>query len=519
MAGGKLSARQKMINLMYLVFIAMLAMNMSKEVLSAFGYTNQKLQNNNITTSKNNINAYKNLAEKAVEKSKDYADLNEKALKIKNYSNFYFSYLDTLKSKMLNDIEDKTDYETMDQTDWLNSYFFAGDGFTVDGQEFIDNMNNYRNNLIKTLGDKSSDFESTINFRFNTDSIKNSKTDITEHFLNARFKGFPMVASLTNFTQIQTDIVNTESDILTSLLGGRVEQVAQIDGNYRGIVKLDKNIYYPGDKVSGTVILGRTDDNLQPTKVILNGSEYDNFSKGKVNIDINAGNSTGSKNLEGTIFFKEKGVDVPIPFETSYEVVKKPNSAVISPDNMNVVYRGISNPMSVSLSGVDNSDLRITTRGTKSWKKGKGNFLLVPSLDEKVKFSEINVKATLEGGSSVNSTAKFRIKNIPAASLLVNSEPADLLELPSEIINNSEFRVGIPDFLFKLKIETISFDVFVPGSFGITVRGNKLNSEAKAAISKARDGAIVTIGNIQAKVVQSGYKLPKIYGGTIIVSN
>ena len=50
MAGGKMSARQKMINLMYLVFIAMLAMNMSKEVLSAFGFMNEKLVENNKST-------------------------------------------------------------------------------------------------------------------------------------------------------------------------------------------------------------------------------------------------------------------------------------------------------------------------------------------------------------------------------------------------------------------------------------------------------------------------------------
>jgi hypothetical protein len=103
--------------------------------------------------------------------------------------------------------------------------------------------------------------------------------------------------------------------------------------------------------------------------------------------------------------------------------------------------------------------------------------------------------------------------------LLVGGEPADFLELPSEIINNSEFKVGIPDFLFKLNIQTTKFDVFVPGFFGITVYGNKLNDEAKSAISKAKNGSIIRIGNIEARVVQSGYKLPQVYGGTIIISN
>ena len=70
MAGGKLSPRQKMINLMYLIFIAMLAMQMSKEVLSAFGYMNEKLTENNSTTTAKNTVTLENLATKAQEQPK-----------------------------------------------------------------------------------------------------------------------------------------------------------------------------------------------------------------------------------------------------------------------------------------------------------------------------------------------------------------------------------------------------------------------------------------------------------------
>ncbi len=81
MAGGKLSARQKMINLMYLVFIAMLAMNMSKEVLSAFGFMNEKLAENNVSTTEKNNQAYANLATKATEQPEKFGKLNEQANK------------------------------------------------------------------------------------------------------------------------------------------------------------------------------------------------------------------------------------------------------------------------------------------------------------------------------------------------------------------------------------------------------------------------------------------------------
>ncbi len=83
MAGGKMSARQKMINLMYLVFIAMLAMNMSKEVLSAFGFMNEKLTENNISTTAKNKDAYANLAIKASEQAAKFGRLKMQAIKLK----------------------------------------------------------------------------------------------------------------------------------------------------------------------------------------------------------------------------------------------------------------------------------------------------------------------------------------------------------------------------------------------------------------------------------------------------
>jgi protein involved in gliding motility GldM len=312
MAGGKMSARQKMINLMYLVFIAMLAMQMDKEVLSAFGYTNEKLVDSNLSTSEKNALAYTNLATKASEQPAKFAPLKEKADKIKAYSADYNAYITDLKSKMTSELEEKTDYESMDKTDWLDTYFFKGDGYTPEGQEFIDKRNTYRTNMLAVLG-ANSKFATAINSRFATDAVENSKTGQTVEWLKARYEGFPMVASLTNFTQIQTDIKNTESDIISDLLGGQLESEVSMS-NYNGVVQLDKNAFYPGDKVTGRVVLGRYDPSLKPSRVELNGKKYDNFKDGSVVLDLNAG-GVGEKDIKGTIYFMENGEEVPVPFK------------------------------------------------------------------------------------------------------------------------------------------------------------------------------------------------------------
>ena len=147
MAAGKMSARQKMINLMYLVFIAMLAMNMSKEVLSAFGFMNEKLTENNISTTLKNNEAYANLATKASEQAAKFEVLNNKAIQIKSYSLEFYNYLDSLKQKMTLDVEDKQDYEAMDKTAFLDEYFFKGDKFTSEGEAFLNKINGYRTDV------------------------------------------------------------------------------------------------------------------------------------------------------------------------------------------------------------------------------------------------------------------------------------------------------------------------------------------------------------------------------------
>src|SRR5690606_27148929 len=96
MAGGKLTPRQKMINLMYLVFIAMLALNMSKEVLSAFGLMNEQFESSNTYATKTNDQMYQALSSKAAE-NPTFSAAKEVSDKVKNISNQFYSYLGSLK--------------------------------------------------------------------------------------------------------------------------------------------------------------------------------------------------------------------------------------------------------------------------------------------------------------------------------------------------------------------------------------------------------------------------------------
>jgi len=114
MAGGKQSARQKMINLMYLIFIAMLALNMSKEVLSAFGLMNEKLTASNISADARNTAFMEGLDEKVSEQPDKYKPLQAKAKKVEVLATDLNGYISKLKSDMTAKLEDPKQYEVMD---------------------------------------------------------------------------------------------------------------------------------------------------------------------------------------------------------------------------------------------------------------------------------------------------------------------------------------------------------------------------------------------------------------------
>ena len=107
----------------------------------------------------------------------------------------------------------------MDKTAFLDEYFFAGDKFTKEGQEFLDRINGYRTDVSGVLG-ADSRFTSVVKSKFSTNPVINSKTKLEVPFLKARYEGFPLVASLTSLTQMQADIKNTESDIVRRFIRG-----------------------------------------------------------------------------------------------------------------------------------------------------------------------------------------------------------------------------------------------------------------------------------------------------------
>jgi gliding motility-associated protein GldM len=521
MASGKATPRQKMINLMYLIFIAMLALNMSKEVLSAFGLMNEKLEASNVKTAANNQAFLASLEVKASENTEKFGPLYEKASQIQELSAEYYDYLGNLKKRMTEELEDVKDYEVMDKTDFLDEEFFQGDNYTAEGKEFVDRINGYRTKVSNILGSDFKDVASTLENRFTTgeDGKATNRDGKKIDWLDYHFKGFPLVASLTKITQLQADIKATEDEALSAMLQGQLSSEVSMT-NYTTLLEQEKSAFYAGEKFSGSIVLGRKDATTRPNEVnitldgrkLTEGKDF-TIEDGKVKLLVSAG-SPGDHKIEGNLVFLQDGERTEVPVKSIFATISKPNAAVIAADKMNVVYRGVANPMTISIPGIPDNKVDASAAGLRRVQGSK--FVMNPGTGRTV---TINATGVLPDGQRISTPATFRIKDIPRPSGAVRGESGSL-KMPRKNLEISTISAMLEDFDFELNIGVSGFKFKVPGQPTVNVSGNKLDSRAKSALKRAQRGDAVQIFDIKAYISNNKtYKLKKVSPVVVELTN
>ncbi|MCG9971952.1 gliding motility protein GldM [Christiangramia crocea] len=513
MASGKQSPRQKMINLMYLVFIAMMALNMSKEVLTAFGLMNEKLTASTANYAERNNALMAGLATKVEEQPAKYTSIKEDADRIHELSTNLSEYIEGIKSELKNSVDDPKDYETMDQSTAMDEMFFQSGRISPKGEEFLNNIQQYRESVSEILSSSYPAIASKVNidktFATEPENVEGAQVP----WLKYRFEGFPLVASITQLTQLQADIKNTESEILSSMLSGQLQSDVSLK-NYEAIVIPSKPAFFSGENFTGKVVLGRFDNTLQFENVVINGKKVENTQAGQVMLEFPAGN-VGEQKISGELQYMENDSLKSISISDSYNVIPLPNSAVISADKMNVVYRGVQNPMTISIPGVSN--VSANAPGLRS-AGGTGNYLMdVTTLQARE--VTISVSGNLPGGKTVSDRKTFRVKDIPRPVGTIRGEDG-AVSMQRNSLEIASVGASLPDFDFDLNLNVTGFKFKVPGQPTIIVNGSRLDDRAKAALRRAGRGESVQIYDIEASLAgNSSYKLKKVAPVVIELTN
>lgn len=499
------SPRQRMINLMYLVFIAMMALNMGKEVLSAFGLMNEKLQTANERYQLTNEAAFAELERKEQEKPEDYKEALEKARQVRELSNEYYAYLSSLKEEVMSQASNKTDYQVMDKSDFLDEKFFKTDGLKPEGQKFLDEINKYRTQLVSLLGAKDEALKKIIEERFSTgenNKVKNREGN-TVGWVQYNYEGFPYIAAVTKFSQLQSDVRQTEQDFYKAMLGEKMKEELSMK-HYTTLLEQSRGAYYANQQFDGAIVLGRKDNSTKPKRVELTLDERKlsesevEVVEGKIKLKVNTGN-VGEHKIAGTLYYEQDGQETPVEVAQSFTTIPRPNEAVISADKMNVVYRGVVNPMTISMPGVPDNQVTASAPGLS--RKSGPNYIMKPNAGSAE--VTINVTGTIEG-QKFSSSKKFRIKDIPKPEGAI-LRTTGAVKLAKANILAGELSVAFNDFDFDLSTKVNSFRILVPGQPSVVVQGSRVSASpaAAAAVNRAKKGDIIQISEIRYSV--SGY--------------
>lgn len=522
MASGKATPRQKMINLMYLIFIAMLALNMSKEVLAAFGIMNEKLETSNLKTTESNLAFLNGLETKASENAEKFGPLYQDAQKIKELSQEYYDYLEGLKKGLMADVEDPKDYQVMDKSDYLDGKFFQGDNLTPEGKDFLKRINDYRTQVMNILPANMTDIKAGVESRFQTGDaqgkVENRSGDKID-WLNYHYEGFPLVASLTKLTALQADIKATEEDALKSMLQGQLSSEVAMT-NYTTLLEQEKSAFYSGEKFSGAIVLGRKDATTRPNEVNLTldgrklneGADYE-IKDGQVKLLVGAG-APGDHKIQGNLVFMQDGERTEVPVSSTFATISKPNAALIAADKMNVVYRGVANPMSISIPGIPNNKVTASAPGLKS--VNGSSYIMNPGSGRTV---TITASGKLPDGQTVSSKSEFRIKDIPRPEGSVSKQTGSL-KMPRSNMEIATIGAVLEDFDFDLNLAVSGFKFKVPGQPTVAVNGNKLDARAISALKRASRGDAVQIFDIEGYITNNkSYKLKKVSPVIVEITN
>ena len=550
---GKLDSRQKMINMMYLVFIAMLALNIGKEVLATLG-----VLNNDLESSITELEASSNASYQQIESNAntlDYKIAATMVVEMKKETDEFFDFIQIIKdsliigedgekNKYLKQITDKETgeeitrvaYQEMDKSQVLDDYFFEGDFLTKKGEEYVSKFKNFPSSINQILdnivfqeeeskiartaldGSKGEDgVEIEYNFDsskqdlknrfFYSDQIVNSE-GTTQDFLQYNFYGFPVIASLAKLTKVQSDIRYIENKVLNEILSS-IQGKGLNFSTFQTLLETTKPVYYTTDVVDAAIVMGKKDEGFKPDKVelFLNGkplTENEYFiENGKVVLKKRI-TSPGTYDLTGTLSKKNADTQelVSIPVTQKLVIIREPNSAVVSADNMKVFYRGLRNPTSISIPGVAASTIVPSSTNAK-FSKTKNGWAAQPT-NAKAKEMKVSVSGVLNGKRKSFDGGTFRILPPPPGKGSVSGMNKVIQtggSISKTLLTNGIVTGTKPkDFLYDYSIIVTGFDIKVGNSPAKTVKGNKARSNPKAAldIKSAGKGTAVVISNIKA---------------------
>ena len=481
--------RQKMINIMYLVLTALLAINISAEILNAFKTINESLEKTNTAVNASTEQIIASLNQKMNDPAtRDRATIwKPKADQVAGFAKEAYSFLDGLKKEIVAASTKGGKLKEDEQNATTRILVKEGKG-----KQLLEVLKRYKESVLKV--DPKIETEFANSFAVNLDAPKSENSN-KKTWEEAYFYMAPAVGVLSILSKFQNDVRTSENKVVT-FCHEQVGKVEVVFDSYAAIVGQNSNYLMPGQKLEIKAGIGAFSKEAKPT-IMIGGAAVPIGEEGFALKELDGG-AVGPHTIPVTISYTNQNTGQVERKEVKVEYIVGQANASVGLDKMNVLYVGVPNPVTIAASGGGDDKVKVTITGGGGTyvKKGPGKFdVFVTTVTDDCK-----INLDIEGKVS---SFPFRVRTIPEAQAYVGGQPSGAQ------INAGSFRAqggvgaGIKNFPFELEYDVVGFTFTCDTDddiVSIPNQGAAFSAQVRNAINQyVQAGRMVTIEDIRVK--------------------
>jgi gliding motility-associated protein GldM len=480
--------RQLMINLMYIVLTALLALNVSAEILNAFLTMDKGIVESSEIVGKSNLRMLAAINQQA-EAYSQFAQLSEKANKAESISAEFYNYVSNLKQEIIDKSGglDEIGLPKGKKDKDITTRMLVEEGKGVTLEKKIKSL---RSDLLALIDDEQvrRQLEQSIPLNIKPVPADSDKKSWAEF----NFYQMPVAAILPLLSKFQNDAKITETTILDYFLRKTDVTIIKPDA-FKAVVSADKSYVIKGEELTTEIFLAAYSSTADNISIMVNGRSYP-VVDGKAVFKTRP-ETVGTKDIDVMVNVTDPitGKVSSYPKKFIYEVGER--SVTIAADKMNVFYVGVENPISVSAAGIPSNEMRVTAEGVNIYKINNGKYI--------AKSNRPGIaKITVSGGGLKPTTFEYRVKPIPTPIPMLGDLKSGSISI-GRLKTYKGIRAVLENFDFNAKCNIVSFEMTRLPKFDdprITQNiGGDFNEEAKRIIKKTKHGDIYYFDNIRAK--------------------
>jgi gliding motility-associated protein GldM len=451
--------RQKMIGMMYLFYTALLALNVSSEILTSFVKINESIQKTTSNYSEKTKSLYAKIDNSALEQPGKYTKLAKQAHELERQSNEFIQNIEDLKLLILR--ESQGPEATLDgeikKMDDLHAatIVMVGEGGPMMGKQLRGWLDSYRELLLGIIEDTSLTVYKNVAKNLEAkDQFDNKEAPWS--WEETLCRGMPMIGTMAMLSKLQADIRNSEADVLEFM-------IAELEGLDIRITALEALVSSPrsfvirGGKYSSNVFLGARDTSMRPTiyltynapfydSTVVNGevqyklrqgANYDTLpidESGK-GLHVRDCGGVGDFNYGGLVHYKSNKGDMWLPYKAVYQVGDA--GFTVSASACNVFYRGLDNPVEVAVSGYPQEAVSVSISGGASISRSGAGYIVKVPASVSAKEVSITVSVRTEEGVRTLGSKTFSVLNVPPPTIVIAGAYKDGASVPKAAITRT----------------------------------------------------------------------------------